>query len=619
MSKVGSREWIDEQRQRGADAAAVPETSAAQPAWWNEESHGEWGEDQAQAVHALETVLGRRVGPNEAAGVNNWANYVRDHGYTAATAQISLSDEARMRGVDPGAYGNTIVDPASLSGEDKEWYDAWAEAHPGESMYSGLLEQLGWRQDLYSVDVYRGMNDGTITVENGVITVTPEAIERYGEDNLLFFHRNRNGPAQLIRVPEGSNLWIQEQQVFEGETPEGWTDDQWTQWMAEQNSGGYTLVNTRPERKHGIVSEFHDAVDHVFGDTVADIATIAVGAGLGVLTGNPVIAGLGLAASSAPALDSLGLDEAYFVTDPLGVTSGLMYGTEGMERNLEGAQSVLGDDAGMYQGIGRAVAGTALGLIPGFGPLASTAFSAMSSFNQAAAGYQSMQDAFIQTGISALSSSLMQVAPPGQQLSIGDHFINAVNSGMSSALQTGLTGERDWDAALQAGATSGLSSFASSNFNALVRPRGAVLGAAVGGTVGAGTGYLTSEMMGASDDQRDRAVASGFATGALSGGAAGAAREGQTSRPGFFENAVDYYTDWAPNGQPRGWDEAVQAWDFVTPWDTHNERRQIQELRERFNIRGYREPSSFSIPDDWARDPFEGIGYVPQGNFRLGA
>lgn len=576
-----------------SDDANKPKPSE-RPSWWDEDKQGEWTNDHAMAYSGFREVLGRDIAPTgaEVQGINNWANYYRDHGYGGLTAQLSLSDEARRRGVDPTAYGNTIVDPETLSEKDREWYNAWSEANDGP-LYSGILEQLSWRQGLYSVDVYRGMNDGTITVDaNNVITVTPEAIDRYGEDNLLFWH---GGHGQLVRVPEGSNLWIQEQQAYAGERPEGFTEDQWNEWLAQQNSDGYTLYNTSPPQKKGIGDYVSDGLkDLGLGSDLVDFVMVI-----------PFV------------YDTLGIDEAYFATDPLGVTSGILWGSEGMRRNLEGAESVMGDDAATIQGVGQAVASTALSFVPGVGWVLAAGLSALNQANRAAAGMQSWGDAFINAGISTVASRIGAGLTAGVEPGIATAFTNAAVQGTSTTLQTGLTG-RDpvtgerlgWDDALERGGVAALSSFATAGFQNAMGTQDSWAGALQGAAVGGGTSYLSGLALGLEDDALMQNVYSGAASGALSGYAAAGKRhdfynteDPKTGLTGY-DSALERGMAFGP-AQPRdlpipqdasAWDRTVRwgtnfnvgfkptpemsaigrgaqnAWDFVTPWATARER-----------------------------------------------
>ena len=597
----------------------------ARPHWWNEKTYGEWKPEYTNALAAYQNLLGRD--PENFAALKNWA--YKD--YSQVVKLMSLEPEARGKGINPLDFGNEIIDPEELAGDDLEWYEAWREANPNAEFYSGHLDQLQVQSKLYSVEVYRGMNDGTITVDgSGVITVTPEAVETYGGENLVFHH---GWSGQLIRAPKDSGVVIEHRQVFKGKRPEGFTDEQWDKWMSEQNSDGYTLYNTSPSQKKGIghyvsrglkdLGLGRDAVDFVMA-TIPVVATIAGGPLAGALT----------ASAAAPFVDDvLGIDEAYFATDPLGVTSGIHWGSEGMRRNLEGAESVLGDDAATIQGVGRAAAGTALSLfVPGIGWALSAGFNALSQANQAAAGMKSWGDAFINAGISTVASRIGAGLTAGVEPGIATAFTNAAVQGTSTTLQTGLTG-RDpvtgerlgWDDALERGGISALSSFATAGFTNAMGTQDSWAGALQGAAVGGGTSYLSGLALGLEDDALMQNVYSGAASGALTGYAAAGKRHDFYNKPEYdsiygevdifgrpiareqltgYDAALERGMAFGP-AQPRdlpipedasAWDRTVRwgtnwnvgfkptpemsaigrgaqnAWDFVTPWATARER-----------------------------------------------
>ena len=581
----------------------------ARPRWWNEESYGKWKPEYTNALAAYRNLLGRD--PENFAALKNWA--YKD--YSQVVKLMSLEPEARGNGINPLDFGNEIIDPEELAGDDLEWYEAWREANPNAEFYSGHLDQLQVQSRLYSVEVYRGMNDGTITVDgSGVITVTPEAVETYGGENLVFHH---GWAGQLIRVPEDSGVVIARRQVFEGDKPEGFTDEQWDEWMSAQNSDGYTLYNTSPPQKKGIGDYVSGALKDIgLGRDFVDLVMVSMG-------------------MPQPFMEhALGIDEAYFITDPLGVTSGITWGSEGMRRNLEGAESVLGDDAATVQGVGQAVVGTALSLfVPGGWALAA-GFNALGQANQAAAGMKSWGDAFINAGISTVASRIGAGLTAGVEPGIATAFTNAAVQGTSTTLQTGLTG-RDpvtgerlgWDDALERGGVAALSSFATAGFQNAMGTQDSWAGALQGAAVGGGTSYLSGLALGLEDDALEQSVYSGAATGALSGYAAASQRRDYYNKPAYdsiygevdifgqpiareqlsgYDSALERGMYFGP-AQPRdlpipedasAWDRTVRwgtnwnvgfkptpemsaigrgaqnAWDFVTPWETRRETGQ---------------------------------------------
>lgn len=538
-------------------------TPTEKPSWWKDE-YGEWTENHGLAGAAFQEVLGRGFAPSaaEIQGINAWAGFIGDRGYDAATAQISLSAEAKARGVDPGSY-NEAVDVSTLSKKDKEWYDAWAEANPNQSFYSGLLEQLKWQQGLYSVDVYRGMNDGTITTNGNVITVTQEAIDKYGDGKLQFKNGNSG---QIVRIPTGQldNVWIQEETTDFGDAPDGWKDEDWQKWQAEQNSGGYTTYRTSPEKKSGAL----DFASDIMGDLgLGRDFTNAVMAGAGV-TFAPLTAGQSMVAAAPFAADNLGLGDAgYFAADPLNMGSGMAWGSEGAQRNVAGGADLLGVDAAdiqMAQSIGQGVVGTAATLLAG--PAAGVAFSTVRQANAAAAGQQSWSDAFINTGIAAAASYLA----PGAD-TLGAAFQTAAVQGGTQALQTGLTGT-GWDDAAQAGAVAGVASLATAGFNAAIKPQTDWSRAFTGAAVGGGVAYGSGLALGQEGDALTSSSLGAAAQGIISAMASGAARDraGMEGVSGW-QNLKRWGASFKP-GQMAGWAGTVRAGDRLSWWPTAHER-----------------------------------------------
>ena len=278
-----------------------------------------------------------------------------------------------------------------------------------------MLDQIHWQQKLYSLDVYRGMNDGTITVDpaDGIITVTMEAIDRYGK-GLEFFH---GGSGQLIRAPEGDfRFGIQNRSVLS--KPENWSQADWDEWSATQNSDGYVVYGTAADEKHGLGDAVAGGLEDLgLGSDAVDFVMAAVPATAALMGGAAPLAGAAVATApmAAPfASDALGTgDQAYFLSDPLGATSGTYWGTEGARRNLSGGMDFFNttdeERFQLAQSVGRGIVGTAAGLATGglAGVAVGGTWSATQNINQAAAGLQSWGDALANIGIGTASSALM--------------------------------------------------------------------------------------------------------------------------------------------------------------------------------------------------------------------
>lgn len=572
--------------------------SDGRPSWYNEEAHGKWRSRYSDVYSAYMEVLGRE--PESMQMLSGWGGL----SYDRLLGLLSLSDEARSRGVDPADYGNEVVDPETLSGSRREWYDAWQEYHPGETFYSGLWDHLDGIKDVGNINFYRALEEGSVIKDpNNLYVITPRALEQYNSENdnrIVIYGTNAGVP---VIAPKDADI--------EWHNADSFSDDAYSEYVSGAYGGQFgdtefAMRSTTGNPTSGLMDAARDfAGDLGIGRDLFDAVVAAA------VVMNPAFLPV-TATFAAPALSRVaGLDDqAFFITDPLGVTSGLAHGSEGMQRNLAGGMDLFNtSDAGRFQtvqGIGQGVVATVAGLATGglAGVAVGGAIAAGRNANLAAAGMQSWGDAFTNTLISTASSALM-VDGGG----VGAAFANAANSSVAGMLQTGLaTG--DWDAALEQGAVSGLSSLASAGFNAALSPGSAGTGALYGAGSGMATAYGAGALLGMEGDELQNSVINSGIQGAIRGGARGAANsELDTPPAGGWRGVRDWATDWelgnTPWGQSRIAGERAQA------------AREQRELRERFNIRGYREPSSFSIPDDWARDPFEGIGYEPQGNFRL--
>lgn len=615
--------------------------SDGRPSWYDEKKHGKWKSRYSDVYSAYMEVLGRE--PESMQMLSGWGGL----SYDRLLRLISTSDEARSRGVDPADYGNEVVDPETLSGSRREWYDAWQEYHPGETFYSGLWDHLDGIKDVGNINFYRALEEGSVIKDpNNLYVITPRALEQYNSENdnrIVIYGTNAGVP---VIAPKDADI--------EWHNVDSFSNDDFSEYVSGAYGGQFgdtefAMRSTTGNPTSGLMDAARDfAGDLGIGRDLFDV---------GAATVSPMFA--------APALSRVGLgDQAYFITDPLGITSGIMYGSEGMQRNATGGADLFDadvEDVQKAQGVGQAVVQFALNFVPGVGTALSIGFGALRNANQAAAGTQSWGDAFVQTGIAAATSYF---APGGD--GIGAAFQTAALQGASGTLSAMMTrdpdtGERmSFGDALERGAISAVSSLATSGFNAAINntsfaPTTRTGGFLQGSAVGAGTSYLTGLALGTDPDDLGWNVAQGAITGGISGAVAAEKRNDfynkkdpitgmtgyetasasamqwgppasgdmpLTRDAGAWAGVRNWATDWNP-GPPRGWDDTVRfgnwAWDRATPWETGNETaaREQRELRERFNIRGYREPSSFSIPDDWARDPFEGIGYEPQGNFRL--
>jgi hypothetical protein len=527
----------------------APVKPAEKPEWWDEEK-GEWGENQANAYATLEEVLGRPITANEQSGIQAWGHYYDDHGYQGTAAMVAMSDEARMRGVKPGDFYNTAIDPATLSEEEKPWYEEWKKNNKGP-FYNTVREQLSWKQRLFSLDVYRGMNDGSITVDNGVTTVTQDAIDRYGQG--LFFYNGDNG-GQIIRAPAGTSdkFRIQERQQFEMEKPDSWKQEDWDKWKAEQTAGGYELFNTQPDQQYGVAGQLDDLMtDLDFGSDLRNGIKFNLSS-----LGNPSLA--------AESFEDLGAgDFSYFITDPLGVTSGSTFGTKGPGLNFSGTHKATGASANDIRNTQMAGQAVITAVATYYGGPAGTAIAlglpTMVSASQAASGQQSWEDFWTRLGITYAASRLGASSPLAGWGNVAYNAgIQAASAGAQSYLlsRDPKTGERTYSAsdAFQAAGAAGVTSLLSGTANAFIGASSAGNGFLTGAAVGVGSNIAGQAITG---EEIDWTTA---ATAGLQGGlteAAAAEKRGQA--------IAAYAKDPQGNAKPpEGFGERVGSF-FGTP------------------------------------------------------
>jgi len=328
------------------------------------------GEEAAR--QAYRDLLGRE--PESEQAVANWAKL---GSYDRIARQMSLSDEARARGVDPGAYGNKAVDPSTLKGEKREFYDAWAERNGG-TFYSGHEELLDWHRGFGSADVLRARLDGTIqTGRNGEIVVTQAAVDRYGAENLNF---SGSSPGDIIVVPQGSGVKVSNRAKDPRKYKEGGTlSDEWAQL-------GYESYMAKGNKTKGLGQHLSDWTG------VSEKWTVP-------LTNIALNAGSPLAMAGEVAL-AAGAKEGAFVADPLGMTSGAAGGSDRYEINVKSGADLTGlreEELAKGQGYAQAALTIAAGTV---NPLLAAAVQAGAGANRAFAGRQEWGDVAVQTAVS---------------------------------------------------------------------------------------------------------------------------------------------------------------------------------------------------------------------------
>lgn len=174
---------------------------ADKPSWMA--GKGSWSEKDAQFAAAYQEIFGEEINVAALAEARK-----TNLGLDALKKQWS-TDEGSI--VDPGDYGAEVVDPESLSGKKKEYYDLWRQANPGREFYDTTSEYLKWEMDATggNIDGFKAKlagklptvakyNEDTGDVYNFTY-VTPEAVDIMG--GKLLYKGNRLG--DYVYAPAG--------------------------------------------------------------------------------------------------------------------------------------------------------------------------------------------------------------------------------------------------------------------------------------------------------------------------------------------------------------------------------------------------------------------------------
>ncbi len=392
-------------------------------------------------IRAGEDVLGRTISTDSAEYME-----LRNLGsYASMTRHLSISAEARRRGVNPLDWGNSVVDPETLTGRRRANYDAWSQYNSGP-YYSGNQEYMGWVTHRGSLDVYHAEQQGLIQNthqqnEDGswmpMTIVSQEAVDRFGADNLRFSGR-RAGTA--IIAPPGVFVdgdRSEQMQTLGADTPyEGFVVHG---TIGNLSSGFFDSARSRLADWTGIKEFDSDFARFMTGEIIP-------------MTGR--------------ALGIRELEEhGHFMQDPLNSATGLLYGEAAARQNTMSAEQ-LGANFGMKHGhaskvqqVGQAVAaivGTYYG-----GPWVGAAIASQMAANRAASGHGEWRDAAI-TAATAFATA--GVASQFQNLgAIRQAGMSAGIAGGASLAQGNSPSEAFEDAAW-----AGASSYAGGRVNAAI-------------------------------------------------------------------------------------------------------------------------------------------------------
>lgn len=475
----GDKRVLDELLRAGATPQSILENygdTFGQASWY---TGADWSERDSQANAAYMLMFGREI---DASGLAEW----RVSGLSPSewAKQLSATPEAMSGGVNPAWFGNKVIDPGTLTGEDRSYYDAWAAANPGQAFYSSNLDYVRWAQDSMSLTAFQAEMSGDIeshtryTPETGQLfnykVVTPDAAKAMG--NTLDGHLFGNRAGDIVYAPAGMDSHDQMRRAGPAIT-EG------------------PMAGLAPYQATGHLSS--GLFDSAFGDDIGSFLNSVV------LLSNPVMGAVELATGDGEALG-----------DPFNWQTPLLAGEkEGMrqQQRIYKAGDTVGMDPEQTAEAQRYGATAAIVVGSFFNPFIGATLATAQNASAAQMGYQDWDVAAINSGMAWASAG---ISHPGN--------LNAFESaGVSAGMATAsafLRGE-DFNAALEEGAWAGGTSLVSSG----IRSGAGTLGATSPVSqafIGAGTNYITAEIRSELDDgfvQTDMDRNISLAQGAFSG------------------------------------------------------------------------------------------------------
>lgn len=180
------------------------------PSWVAEEdTKFKWTEEDALVAQAYLDLFGREIDQVGLAEARATDLSVEKH-----IAQLASSAEARKRGIKPEDYGAELVDLGGLKPKEKEFYDVWTKANPGQAFYTTDLNTIRWEMDATGGDVrgYQAKQAGLIRQDaqydpkkgtvTGFMVAPQEAIDFMGGS--MLYSGSRAG--DLFYVPAGTKF-----------------------------------------------------------------------------------------------------------------------------------------------------------------------------------------------------------------------------------------------------------------------------------------------------------------------------------------------------------------------------------------------------------------------------
>lgn len=288
--------------------------------------------------------------PISVEGANRYASVAKP----VTTASVKPDAAAATKPVD-----TTVVDPTTLKGDDKAYYDVWQASHKNTPFTLADLKQIGYEQDAGDLNFYKAKQTGLILdkvykdeksgKEYHYSVVTPEAIATMGGK----FTASGTDSGKIYILPTGTP-------GVHNSTFQKVTD------YTEGELAGYTQYGATGNRDSGF-----SFVGNVFGQGAEDL------------------------------IDNAIPNEVKFAMDPLGIQGSMMYGKS---FNRDATHSVakrfgLNDsEVATAQMVGKAVVQAVATVLA---PPVALGIEASSQMNQVAQGNQKFGAALANAAIFA--------------------------------------------------------------------------------------------------------------------------------------------------------------------------------------------------------------------------
>jgi len=289
-------------------------------------------------------------------------------------------EASRRKGLDHAKYGVKVKTLDELTETEKASYEKFgSKLGLGDVVFTpAVMKQLRAVEHAFRTpEAEEEFLNGNITVRMGKqgaeFTVTDRAVQRLGAD-LNPHLAGRQGTAWLF--PTSVKLNGEDTAVTMKN--KRFSDAQ----EIGENMPGYSYTSRIKKPGQGVFGEISGFLEDKVGmsEDLANVVTT-----VGAFAINPYLA---IPAAGNLAYETLGVKEGMFVSDPVGLWSGLTYGTEGYNRQIEGGASVFNTSEKKFaqnQSIVKTGIKVGLNFFGPAGMLASAGMSVVDNFNEAGA------------------------------------------------------------------------------------------------------------------------------------------------------------------------------------------------------------------------------------------